>query len=71
VQASLSVYEVSLEIRKDVGGALELANRRHFDGFIIDCDGVQVGWRYLPIYAAPARTGKNRSFLPLLTELRG
>jgi len=31
---------VELEMRTDAASAIELAARRHLDGFIIDCDGV-------------------------------
>jgi len=31
---------VELEMRTDAASAIELATRRHLDGFIIDCDGV-------------------------------
>jgi hypothetical protein len=30
-------------VRSDVPSALEIANRRHFDEFVIDCDGVPGG----------------------------
>ena len=65
VQTSLSAYEVNLEVRKDVPSALEIANRRHFDGFVIDCDGVPGGLDILTAIATPAQTESNRSFSPL------
>lgn len=68
MQASLSIYEVSLEIRKDVAGALELANRRHFDGFIIDCDGVSGG---LEVLAEIRRTSANRKESVIFAFING
>jgi hypothetical protein len=70
VKASLSVYEVNLELRKDVPGALELANHRHFHGLVIDCDGVPGRLEVPPKYARLALTGSNPSFLRSLTEPR-
>ena len=32
---------VELEMRTDAASAIELSARRHLDGFIIDCDGVE------------------------------
>jgi hypothetical protein len=40
VQTSLSNANVGLELRADAASAIELAGRRHIDGFVIDCDDV-------------------------------
>lgn len=68
VQASLSVYEVNLEVRKDVPSALELANRRHFDGFVIDCDGVPGG---LEVLTGIRQTSANRKQAVILAIVNG
>ena len=34
---------VDLRLREDTASALELISRSHFDGFIIDCDGLEDG----------------------------
>lgn len=68
VQTSLSVYEVNLEVRKDVPSALEIANRRHFDGFVIDCDGVPGG---LDILTAIRHTSANRKQSVILAIVNG
>ena len=68
VQASLSAYEVSLEVRKDVPSALELANHRHFDGFVIDCDGVPGG---LDVLTAIRHTSANRKQSVILAIVNG
>jgi ActR/RegA family two-component response regulator len=40
VRSSFSAANVGLELRKDVTSAIELASRRHIDGFVVDCDDV-------------------------------
>ncbi len=68
LQASLSVYEVNLEVRKDVISALDLANRRHFDGFVIDCDGVPGGPE---VIAQMRQTKANRKQSVILVIVNG
>jgi CheY-like chemotaxis protein len=68
VQTSLSVYEVNLEVRKDVPSALEIANRRHFDGFVIDCDGVPGG---LDALTTIRHTSANRKQTVILAIVNG
>ena len=68
VQTGLSVYEVNLEVRKDVPSALEIANRRHFDGFVIDCDGVSGG---LEVLTAIRHTSANRKQSVILAIVNG
>src|SRR5690242_6588744 len=65
VQTGLSVYKVNLEVRKDVPSALEIANRRHFDGFVIDCDGVPGG---LDILTAIRHTSANRKLRSIVVS---
>ena len=43
VQASLGTHGASLGLRQDSASAIELISRRHFDGLVIDCDGVPEG----------------------------
>jgi len=43
VQASLGTHGASLDLRQDSASAIELASRRHLDGFVIDCDDVPGG----------------------------
>jgi ActR/RegA family two-component response regulator len=38
VQASLGTHGASFQFRQDCASAIELASRRHLDGFVIDCD---------------------------------
>jgi ActR/RegA family two-component response regulator len=40
LRTAFSAAGVGIELRSDAASALELANRRHIDGFVIDCDGV-------------------------------
>lgn len=34
---------IDLRLREDTSSALELISRSHFDGFIVDCDGIEKG----------------------------
>lgn len=68
VQTNLSVYKVNLEVRKDVQSALEIANRRHFDGFVIDCDAVPDG---LDVLTAIRHTSANREQSVILAIVNG
>ncbi len=43
VKAAFSAQVGSLDLRQDCASAIELASRRHFDGFVIDCDDVSGG----------------------------
>jgi CheY-like chemotaxis protein len=43
IRTSFSTTKVELEMRADVASAIELSARRHLDGFVIDCDGVDRG----------------------------
>jgi CheY-like chemotaxis protein len=43
VQTSLVTHGASLHLRQDSASAIELASRRHLDGFVIDCDDVSGG----------------------------
>jgi CheY-like chemotaxis protein len=38
IQASLGTHGSSLHFRQDPTSAVEIASRRHLDGFVIDCD---------------------------------
>src|SRR5216684_5068717 len=41
IRAGFSTTKVELEMRADAASAIELSARRHLDGFVIDCDGVE------------------------------
>ena len=41
VRNTFAAAGVGLELRADATSALELAGRRHIDGFVIDCDDVR------------------------------
>ncbi len=41
IRAGFSATKVELEMRTDAASAIELSARRHLDGFVIDCDGVE------------------------------
>ena len=43
VRTAFSAVGVGLEVRADAASAIELAGRRHIDGFLIDCDDVRGG----------------------------
>jgi CheY-like chemotaxis protein len=41
IRAGFSTTSVELEMRADTASAVELSARRHIDGFVIDCDGLE------------------------------
>ena len=41
IRTGFSTTKVELEMRTDARSAIELSDRRHLDGFVIDCDGVE------------------------------
>src|SRR5260221_6505294 len=41
VRTTFSAVGVGLEVRADAASAMELTDRRHIDGFVIDCDDVR------------------------------
>src|ERR1700681_1820323 len=43
VRSAFSAAGVGLKVRADAASAIELACRRHIDGFLIDCDDVRGG----------------------------
>ena len=43
VRSAFSAVGVGLELPADAASAIELAGRRHIDGFLIDCDDVRDG----------------------------
>jgi len=40
VQPALAFFNIEVEVRSEVVSATEIAERRHLDGFLIDCDDV-------------------------------
>ncbi len=47
IKAGFGTHGPSLQLRQDSVSAIELASRRHLDGFVIDCDNVAGGTRAL------------------------
>lgn len=41
VRTTFSAVGVGLELRADAASAIELTDRRHIDGFVVDCDDVR------------------------------
>ncbi len=41
IRTGFSTTKVELEMHTDAASAIELSARRHLDGFVIDCDGVE------------------------------
>ena len=41
IRTGFSTTKVEVEMRTDAASAIELSARRHLDGFVIDCDGVE------------------------------
>src|SRR5713101_767127 len=41
IRTGFSTTKVEVEMRRDAASAIELSARRHLDGFVIDCDGVE------------------------------
>ena len=58
---------VDLRLREDAIGALELIGRSHFDGFIVDCDGMERG---MEIVVAVRNSRSNRKSV-IFTILNG
>ena len=40
IRTTFGAARIGLELRTDASSAIELSARRHFDSFVIDCDGV-------------------------------
>ena len=43
IRAKFSEQGIELLVRKDAASAIEFSERRHLDGFVIDCDEVPQG----------------------------
>jgi ActR/RegA family two-component response regulator len=43
IKSTFGAHGALLDLRQDSASAIELAGRRHFDGFVIDCDDVAGG----------------------------
>ncbi|MGE5204810.1 MAG: PilZ domain-containing protein [Chlamydiota bacterium] len=57
VQPALADSAIDIEVRADAGSAQEICDRRHLDGFLIDCDDVPGGRQLL---ATIRGSGSNR-----------
>ena len=62
IRCGFSGTTVELGMRTDAVSAIELSARRHLDGFVIDCDGVERGRICSPRYAAVAPTSYRSSW---------
>jgi PilZ domain-containing protein len=58
---------IDLRVREDTLGALELISRSHFDGFIIDCDGLERGTEII----VAARTSRANRRSVIFTVVNG
>jgi hypothetical protein len=67
VRAAFSAVGVGLEVRADAASAIELAGRRHIDGFLIDCDDVRGGTGAL----ASIRTSRSNKLSIVFAILNG
>ena len=47
---------IDLRLREDALSALEIIGKSHFDGFVVDCDGVEKGPKSLLRYVAAVGT---------------
>jgi CheY-like chemotaxis protein len=69
VQASLGT-RASLQFRQDCASAIDLASRRHLDGFVVDCDDVPGGTKALSaLRGVPAN--KQGLILAVLNGMTG
>jgi CheY-like chemotaxis protein len=67
VRTAFSAVAVGLEVRADAASAIELAGRRHIDGFLIDCDDVRGGTSAL----ASIRTSRSNKLSIVFAILNG
>jgi CheY-like chemotaxis protein len=67
VRTTFSASRVGLEVRADAESALELAARRHIDGFVIDCDDVHGAGDAL----AAIRNGRSNKLSVVFAVLNG
>jgi PilZ domain len=67
VRDSLDAVNVGLEVRTDAASAIELARRRHIDGFVIDCDDVHLATDAL----IAIRNSRSNKFSVIFAVLNG
>jgi CheY-like chemotaxis protein len=67
VRTTLNAVHVGLEVRADSASAIELAARRHIDGFVIDCDDVHGAGDAL----AAIRSGRSNRSSVVFAVLNG
>ncbi len=67
VRTTFHASRVSLEVRADAESAIELAGRRHIDGFVIDCDDVHGAGETL----AAIRSGRSNKLSVVFAVLNG
>jgi CheY-like chemotaxis protein len=67
VRTAFNASRVGLEVRADAESAVELAGRRHIDGFVIDCDDVHGAGDAL----ATIRNGRSNKLSVVFAVLNG
>ena len=67
VRTTFSAVGVGLEVRADAASAMELTDRRHIDGFVIDCDDVRGATEAL----ATIRNGRSNKLSVVFAVLNG
>jgi len=61
IRAKFSEQGIELLVRKDAASAIEFSERRHLDGFVIDCDDVPQGKEALR--SIPANPANKQSVM--------
>jgi len=67
IRVGFSTTKVELEMRADAASAIELSARRHLDGFVIDCDGVERAMDFL----AQIRGSRSNKLSVVLAVVNG
>jgi CheY-like chemotaxis protein len=67
VRTTFSAVGVGLELRADAASAIELTDRRHIDGLVIDCDDVRGAMDAL----ATIRNGRSNKLTVVFAVLNG
>ena len=67
VRTTFNALRIGLEVRADAKSAVELAGRRHIDGFVIDCDDVHGAGDAL----AAIRGGRSNKLSVVFAVLNG
>jgi CheY-like chemotaxis protein len=67
IRTNFSATKLELEMRTDAASAIDLSARRHLDGFVIDCDGVERGLDLL----AQIRASRSNKLSVVLAVVNG